>query len=98
MLSETQGKQGDAIGVSLFPCRAATPKKSASDGSVHRDALAVHLHPMDADAAGLLRSAERHAAHMALHRHAAAEQRRKAANVARQLADGLHRQVGREIS
>ncbi len=98
MLSETQGKQGDAYGVSLFPCRAATPKKSASDGGVHRDALAVYLDPVDADAAaGLLRGAERHAAHMALHRHAAAEQRRKAANVARQLADGLHRQVGREI-
>lgn len=49
----------DAIGVSLFPCRAAAPKKSASDGGIHRDSLAVHLHPMDADAAaGLLRGAE----------------------------------------
>ena len=54
MLSETQGKQGDAIGVSLFPCRAAAPKKSASDGGVHRDSLAVYLDPVDADtAAGL---------------------------------------------
>ena len=51
MLSETQGKQGDTIGVSLFPCRAATPKKSASDGSVHRDTLAVYLDPVDADTA-----------------------------------------------
>ena len=62
----------------------------------HRGVLEA-IRAMDADAAGLLRSAERHAAHMALHRHAAAEQRRKAANVTRQLADGLHRQVGREI-
>lgn len=79
------------------PCFPACscPEKSASDGGVHRDALAVYLDPVNADtAAGLLRGAEHYAAHMALHRHAAAEQRRKAPDVARQLADGLHRRSG----
>ena len=53
---------------------------------------------MDADAAaGLLGGAERYAGHLALHRHAGAEQRREAANVAQQIADGGGGQVGREI-
>ena len=53
---------------------------------------------MDADAApGLRRGAEFHAAHAALHRHTTAEQRCKAPNVPRQLTNGAHRQIGREI-
>ena len=82
------------------PCWQNTSKQSPAGCSsacgalprlhrgVQRDALAAHLYPVDANGAGvLLRGAEAHAVHSALHGDAAAEQRREPADVAQQIAD-----------
>ena len=69
-----------------------------SHRGVHRDALPRHLHPVYPHVAGgLLGGAERHVPHVSLHRYVAALHGRKPPDIARQLADGLYRQIGQQI-